>query len=128
MIEVSRWDWESTKQGRLSRVSQRRLRGGDDACIQCERMNQGEPRKRAGRPFPLEGREAAWIGGGIPSRQTMLGRGVRSAMGRKHCSLESGFGAMAGQATGLGASGRIKHEAGRDLLLGGERRHLFSAA
>lgn len=31
MIEVSRWDWEGTKQGRLRRVSQRRLRGGDDA-------------------------------------------------------------------------------------------------
>lgn len=87
-------------------------------------MNQGEPRKGAGRPFPSEGREGAWTGGRIPSCQMMLGHGVRSRDGQERLLVR----AMAGQATGLGASGRIKYEAGRDLLPGGGRRDLFSAA
>lgn len=54
----------------------------------------------------------------------ILGHGVRSRDGQEQSLVR----AMAGQATGLGASGRIKYEAGRDLLPGGGRRDLFSAA
>lgn len=74
--------------------------------------------------FRQRGEKERGPGGRIPSCQMMPGHGVRSRDGQEQLLIR----AMAGQATGLGASGRIKYEAGRDLLPGGGRSDLFSAA